>query len=152
MRENKASGGTDDSVHVQMCHPVRSPICITACASVHAFVCILECARACTCVIKCASFFKCDDSTCCKATIMSVNSAEWLAAAQGCCSDGRHMDCKQHIWDRDRQGLACSSTIDDMPSSTTWTPILIISLLSWSSNCICNNTCGHGLWETLTTP
>lgn len=48
-----------------------------------------------------------------KATVLPVNSTECLAMAQGCCSHGRHMDCKQHIWDWDRQKLACSCTIDN---------------------------------------
>lgn len=74
---------------------------------------------------------------------LSCPLTECLAAAQGCCSHGRHMDCEQHIWGWDRQGLACSCTIHNMPSSTTCTPPFVISLLSWSSNCICNNTCEH---------
>lgn len=55
-----------------------------------------------------------------KATVLSANSTEWLAVAQGCCSHGTHMDCEQHIWDWDRQRLACSCAIDNMPRSTAY--------------------------------
>lgn len=113
-------------------------ICVYICVHTTVCMCLHVCDKVCV-------FLNFDDSACYEATVMSVNSVECLAAAQCCCSHGRHMVCEQHIWDWDRQGLACSCTIDNMPSSTICTSLFIISLLSWSSNCICNNTYGHGL-------
>lgn len=81
------------------------------------YQCLCKCLYVCDqeCV-----FLKFDDSAGYEATVMSVNSAACLAVAQGCCSHGRHIVCEQHIWDWDRQGLACSCNYN-MPSSTTHT-------------------------------
>lgn len=50
-------------------------------------------ARACTPAIKCASYLKFDDSTCAVKRPSCPLASQWhLAAAQGCCSHGRHRE------------------------------------------------------------
>lgn len=102
-------------------------------------VCLHMGDKPCVCVS-----LKFDDSACHEAPIVPMSSAESLAAAQGCCSYGRHMN----IWNWDRQELACCCTADNMQSSTTRTSVSSPRCCHGARNCICNNTCRQGLWET----